>query len=107
MSTSLFQPGTAAGPTAAGTTPAARILQSWDGIADGATYLPSSRENILWGALPCAGDRPVLSIDPGTDVTIDTISHEGILEDQGRNPLAYFGSHGVPSASSRTVANAL
>jgi len=96
VSTSLIQPGTSAGPTAAGTHTAARILQSWDGIADGTTYLPSSRENVLWGALPCAGDRPALSIDPGTDVTIDTISHEGILEDQGRDPLAYFGSHGVP-----------
>ncbi|WP_082575029.1 acetamidase/formamidase family protein [Arthrobacter sp. Soil763] len=102
MTTSLFQPTPKTRPSASGTVPgttapgASGILQSWDGIADGTTYLPSARENVLWGALPCAGDRPALSIDPGTDVVIDTISHEGILEDQGRDPLAYFGSHGVP-----------
>jgi acetamidase/formamidase len=49
----------------------------------------------LWGRLPCARDEPVLTIDPGEEVTIDTISHEGILEDQGRDPLAYFAGHGV------------
>jgi acetamidase/formamidase len=31
----------------------------------------------------------------GQTITIDTVSHEGILEDQGRNPVEYFGSHGV------------
>jgi len=78
------------------TAPASALaLQPWDGIPDGTPYLPSSPENVLWGALPCAADRPVLSIDSGADVTIDTISHEGILEDQGRDPLAFFGSHGV------------
>lgn len=94
MTTSLFQPApaTRSSTTSTGT---AGILQSWDGIPDGTTYLPSAKENVLWGALPCAGDRPVLSIDPGTDVTIDTLSHEGILEDQGRDPLTFFGSHGV------------
>ncbi|WP_407070629.1 acetamidase/formamidase family protein [Pseudarthrobacter phenanthrenivorans] len=91
MTTSLIQ----SAPLPSGST-SQRILQSWDGIADGTTYLPAAKENVLWGALPCAGDRPVLSIDPGTSVTIDTLSHEGILEDQGRDPLAFFGSHGVP-----------
>ena len=90
MTTSLIHRAAASIPS--GT---AAALQPWDGIQDGNHYLPSSVENILWGALPCAGDRPVLSIDPGTDVTIDTISHEGILEDQGRDPRAFFGSHGV------------
>jgi acetamidase/formamidase len=37
----------------------------------------------------------VLTVMPGETVTVDTISHEGILEDQGRDPLAYFGGHGV------------
>jgi acetamidase/formamidase len=32
----------------------------------------------------------------GETVTIDSVSHEGILEDQGRDPVAYFGEHGVP-----------
>ena len=28
-------------------------------------------------------------------ITIDALSHEGILEDQGRDPLFFFGGHGV------------
>ena len=31
----------------------------------------------------------------GAVVTIDTLSHEGILEDQGRDPTAFFGTRGV------------
>ncbi|MDP9983548.1 acetamidase/formamidase [Pseudarthrobacter oxydans] len=89
MTTALIPPAPAT-PSAP-----ARALQPWDGIQDGTRYLPSATENVLWGSLPCAGDRPVISIDAGTDVTIDTISHEGILEDQGRDPRAFFGSHGV------------
>jgi acetamidase/formamidase len=73
----------------------ATALQPWEGVGEGTPYLPATLNNVLWGSLPCAHDRPVLSVDPGTDVTIDTISHEGILEDQGRNPRAFFGRHGV------------
>ena len=29
-------------------------------------------------------------------MTVDTVSHEGILEDQGRDPVGYFGDHGIP-----------
>ncbi|WP_238588795.1 acetamidase/formamidase family protein [Rhodococcus pyridinivorans] len=50
---------------------------------------------MIWGRLPARDDTPVLTVDPGTEVTIDTISHEGILEDQGRNPEAFFAAHGV------------
>ena len=32
-------------------------------------------------------------------VTINTVSHEGILEDQGRDPVAFFGRHGVAVAN--------
>ena len=98
MSTSLIQPASTpstSGPSASKPSTGTSVLQPWDGIQDGTPYLPSAPENVLWGSLPCAGDRPVLSIDPGADVTIDTISHEGILEDQGRDPLAFFGSHGI------------
>ncbi|MEY9775512.1 acetamidase/formamidase family protein [Arthrobacter sp. MW3 TE3886] len=95
MTTSFIPPVPTATPSTSPQSTGAAVLQPWDGIRDGTHYLPSAKENVLWGALPCAGDRPVLSIDPGADVTIDTISHEGILEDQGRDPLAFFGSHGV------------
>lgn len=37
----------------------------------------------------------MLSVDSGTTVTIDTVSQEGILEDQGRDPDAFLGGFGV------------
>jgi acetamidase/formamidase len=36
-----------------------------------------------------------LQIGSGETVTVDTVSHEGILEDQGRDPAKYFAGHGV------------
>ncbi|TAJ48921.1 MAG: acetamidase [Herbiconiux sp.] len=70
-------------------------LQPGAGEIRATEYLAASRDTVMWGRLPCAADRAVLEIDPGTDVTIDTISHEGILEDQGRDPAAFFAAHGV------------
>lgn len=59
-------------------------------------YLAPAIENVLWGRLPCGADAPVLRVDPGSEVTLDTLSHEGILEDQGRDPDRFFAPHGVP-----------
>lgn len=72
------------------------ILQPGTGPIRAASYLPAEPDTVLWGRLPCAADVPVLTVDPGTEVTFDTISHEGILEDQGRDPRAFFATHGVP-----------
>lgn len=72
------------------------ILQPGTGPLPGDHYLPSRPDTVLWGRLPCETDAAVLRIQPGETVTIDTVSHEGILEDQGKNPRAYFGAHGVP-----------
>src|ERR1700691_2276691 len=58
-------------------------------------YLPSTVDTILWGSLPNADSKPVLTVPSGSVVTIDTVSHEGILEDQGRDPVKYFGQFGV------------
>jgi acetamidase/formamidase len=58
-------------------------------------YVPSTVNTILWGSLPNADSKPVLTVPSGSVVTIDTISHEGILEDQGRDPVKYFGQYGV------------
>lgn len=71
------------------------ILQPFDGPIRSDTYLPADPAKVLWGRLPCATDTPVLTINDGTEVTIDTISHEGILEDQGRDPRRYFDGHEV------------
>ncbi len=71
------------------------ILQPGTGPVPGDHYLPSTTESVMWGRLPCETDAPVLTIAAGQTVTIDTVSHEGVLEDQGKDPLAYFGGHGV------------
>jgi acetamidase/formamidase len=61
-------------------------------------YLDATPSTTLWGYLPGESDSPVLTVDPGEQVTIDTVSHEGILEDQGRDPVAFFGHHGIDPA---------
>ncbi len=71
------------------------VLQPGAGPIRASAYLPADPAQVLWGRLPCETDTPVLTIAPGDEVTIDTISHEGIHEDQGRDPVAFFGSFGV------------
>jgi acetamidase/formamidase len=78
--------------------PATDALQPNSGAIRAATYLPADPAAVFWGRLPCATDAPVLSVAAGTEVTIDTLSHEGILEDQGSDPVAFFGGFGVPRA---------
>lgn len=73
-------------------------LHPGEGDIVGQHYLPSRTNEVLWGWLPNASTEPVLSVKSGETVTIDTVSHEGILEDQGRNPRAYieqFGAYDV------------
>ena len=74
-----------------------RILQPHIGDIHGDHYLAATPATVLWGRLPCADDTAVLTIASGETVTIDTISHEGLLDDQGRDPLSFFGAHGVPA----------
>ena len=78
---------------------ASGVLQPGTGEIPGDHYLPATPATVLWGRLPCAKDPAVLTIAPGQTVTIDTVSHEGILEDQGKDPLAYFTGTGVPASS--------
>ncbi|WP_134765316.1 acetamidase/formamidase family protein [Nocardioides sp. 1609] len=70
-------------------------LQPGTGPIRSTRYLPASADDVLWGRLPCAADAPALSIEAGTEVTIDTVSHEGILEDQGRDPRRFFAPYDV------------
>lgn len=85
----------AAGARAAGSVPG-EVLQPGRGPIHGQHYLPSLPDQVRWGYVPAVGSDPVLRVRSGDTVTVDTVSHEGILEDQGRDPVAYFGSHGVP-----------
>jgi len=71
-------------------------LQPNTGAIRAAAYLPADPAAVFWGRLPCATDSPVLTVAAGTEVTIDTLSHEGILDDQGSDPVAFFGGFGVP-----------
>ena len=58
-------------------------------------YVPSTPDTIRWGYLPDNAAKPIVTVNSGATVTFDTVSHEGILEDQGRDPVKYFGSFGV------------
>ena len=71
------------------------ILQPGDGDPVGDHYVQSVPDEVLWGYVPTVHADPVLRMASGQTVTIDAVSHEGILEDQGRNPVEYFGGKGV------------
>lgn len=70
-------------------------LQS--GEYKGNYYVPSTLKTITWGYLPNRDAKPVLTVPSGSVVTFDTVSHEGLLEDQGRNAEKFFQSKGVKS----------
>ncbi|WIE74235.1 acetamidase/formamidase family protein [Curtobacterium sp. MCSS17_007] len=72
------------------------VLQPGSGPVRSSRYLPAEPDQVLWGRLPNDDDRPVVTLSPGDDLTIDTVSHEGLLPDQGSDPVAFFGRHGVP-----------
>lgn len=88
------QRGAEAGFDTVGTRPPGRALQPGVGRRVG-HYVRSTPETVLWGFLPNAGTRPVRTVQSGALVTFDGVSHEGMMEDQGRNPLEYFTDHGV------------
>jgi acetamidase/formamidase len=58
-------------------------------------YVPATPDSIRWGYLPDNAAKAVITVPSGATVTFDTVSHEGILEDQGRDPAKYFGEHGI------------
>ncbi|MGW5384983.1 acetamidase/formamidase family protein [Nocardia sp. NPDC003963] len=59
-------------------------------------YLWCTPDTVGWGSLPTPATPPVLVVDSGCTVTFDTVSQEGLMEDQGRDPVGYFGRFGVP-----------
>lgn len=80
------------------------LLQSWQGRLDSSHYLVSRPEQVRWGTLPNALSRPLLTVESGETVVIDTISHEGLLADQGRDPVAFFGAWGIRDVLDDAVA---
>ncbi|MBM2618302.1 acetamidase/formamidase family protein [Actinoplanes sp. LDG1-06] len=87
--------GIAAATPAAPASASAGILQPGRGPIHGKHYLRSRPDEVRWGYVPAVGSAPVLRMRSGETVTVDTVSHEGILEDQGRDPVAWFARHGV------------
>lgn len=58
-------------------------------------HVGADPSSVRWGTLPSRGDEPLATVRSGAVVEFDTLSHEGILEDQGRDPLVFFGAQGV------------
>ncbi|MFJ2827952.1 acetamidase/formamidase family protein [Streptomyces sp. NPDC087263] len=71
------------------------LLQPHEGPISGRHYLASTGDTVTWGWLPAEGAAPVARIGSGETITVDTVSHEGIMEDQGRDPVAFFGQFGI------------
>lgn len=80
------------------------ILQPGTGSIPGEHYLPARADEVRWGWLPNQDATPVLEVQPGASVTIDTVSHEGLLYDQGRDPVAYLAQWGVSDVLDDAVA---
>jgi len=74
--------------------PGPRVLQSGRGRRVG-HYVTSRPDTVQWGYLPNRDAKPIRTVRSGDLVTFDTVSHEGILEDQGRDPVEYFTRKGV------------
>ncbi len=80
------------------------ILQPGTGPVPGDHYLPARADEVRWGWLPDQDAAPVLDVRSGATVTIDTVSHEGLLYDQGRDPKAYLAQWGVEDVLEDAVA---
>jgi acetamidase/formamidase len=89
-----LSPGVEDAVAAAGDSPGPRVLQSGSGRRVG-HYVTSRPNTVRWGSLPNRDANPIRSVRSGALVTFDTVSHEGILEDQGRDPVEYFTGKGV------------
>jgi acetamidase/formamidase len=74
------------------------LLQPHEGPINGDHYLPSTLDSVSWGWLPTADTTPAVEMRSGETITIDTVSHEGIVEDHGRDPQEFFGRFGVAAA---------
>ena len=64
-------------------------------LPHGGYYVPSTPNTVRWGSLPGPDAKAVLTVPSGSTVTIDTVSHEGVLEDQGKDPVKFFGKYGI------------
>ena len=57
----------------------------------------STPENVIWGELFTFNSEPILQIESGDTIAIETVSHEGILPDQG-DTVEFFTAAGIDEA---------
>ena len=57
----------------------------------------STPDNVIWGELFTPDSEPIARVESGAVVTIETVSHEGILPDQG-DTVEFFTSAGIDEA---------
>ncbi|MYB33372.1 MAG: amidase [Acidobacteria bacterium] len=56
-------------------------------------FVPSSPENVTWGWFPI-DKEPVLRVQPGETVRMDTLTHSGAVQDE--DPVTWLAALGVP-----------
>lgn len=79
-----------------GTSPILQRMQMTAGkLPDGRFYVPCTVPSIRWGYLPNKDSQPILTVPSKSVITFDTLSSEGMVEDQGRDPVKFFGKFGV------------
>lgn len=65
----------------------------------------STPENVIWGELFKPDSRPIARVRSGDRIIMQTVSHEGILPDQG-DTAAFFNQGGIPqNTKSRVTQN--
>jgi acetamidase/formamidase len=67
-------------------------------LSDGRYYIPATLSTMRWGFLPNRDSKQILTVPSGSELTVDTLSSEGMVEDQGRDPVKFFGKFGVRSS---------
>lgn len=58
-------------------------------------YVKSEPENVIWGELFKPDSPPILTVKSGDRIKMETISHEGILPDQG-DTVTFLTGGGIP-----------
>lgn len=64
-------------------------------LPNGEYYVPATLATMRWGLLPNKDSKAILTVPSKSLITFDTLSSEGMVEDQGRDPVKFFGKFGV------------
>lgn len=85
-----------AAPESTSSTVLQRMHSDVKKLPDGTFYVPCTLPTIRWGYLPNKDSKPILTVPSKSEILFDTLSSEGMVEDQGRDPVKFFGKFGVP-----------